>query len=468
MFSINKFFIFISTLLCFQYTNANFDSAHEIYESGDLENAKIAFEALASIGDRHALFSLGVMVYKGEAFDKDPVKAYALMKIANDNYNDDSFNRVSNAVFKKLDTQQKEKIESLLIELDPIYNITSIHKNILPKPINDEDCEPTPNRISSPKPKYPRGEVRNGRMGITKLEYTISPEGYPRDILVTSSTSYAFSTSSIKALEKFIYEPTNNHQPLYSQQMIMTYHLRQDAKAIEVRTRDIISNLNMLEISANQGDAIAQFKYASHLNTFRYFKEYLEDVDLQYRRANEWLFKSASNGLPNAQFDLGRNMLQGIGCEVDFENGIKWIQAAAVVGFSPAQKLLAQSVMSASDISIEKSIAAFSWLKNAALSDNFSAKLLLAWELSTSGIESIRNGERALELLESENVNYHDELRVLETKAAAHAETGDFKKAIRYQKKALKIAKNNDWKIPLIIRRYNLYKNKKTYRGSYY
>ena len=45
------------------------------------------------------------------------------------------------------------------------------------------------------------------------------------------------------------------------------------------------------------------------------------------------------------------------------------------------------------------------------------AKLLLAWEISTSPYSDLRDGKEALQLLEPEPTNYFDKVRILETKA---------------------------------------------------
>lgn len=174
------------------------------------------------------------------------------------------------------------------------------------------------------------------------------------------------------------------------------------------------------------------------------------------------------SGLPHAQYEIGRNMLEGRGCEVDVVNGYKWISAAAIGGYSPAQNALARSALSRKDISFEKSRASISWLRNSTQSEDYIAKLLLAWELSTSNFSEFRNGEEAVKLLESKPDNYFDEVRIMETRAAAFAESGHFKNAIKWQKKAQKMANKLDWDIPLISERLSLYTQNKTYRGSYY
>ncbi len=456
--------ILLQALLFSSFSYASFEKAMEIYSAGRFDEAKSAFEALAAIGDRSSLFNLGVMHYRGEYFEKNPVKAYILMKIANDGADEESFTRISKSIFRKFDDQQKKESEELFIELNSIYNISTIKANIFPRPLNDEDCPPEITPIKRDAPRYPKYELSTGRMGLTHMEFTISPEGYPRDIISTKSTNNAFTKSSVKANKKFLYEPPLDGKPVYGYRTVIIYKLMNS----KVFTKTLTKELDDLKNSAGEGDVIAQYRYASRLNTFRYFKDYLKKVDLQYKTANEWFAKSAKNGLPHAQYEIGRNMLNGRGCEADIVNGYKWINAAAIGGYSPAQNALAQSALTKSDISSEKSLAAIGWLRNSAQSNNFSARLLLAWELSTSNVSELRNAEEALELIDSDTRNYFDDVRIMETKAAAYAELGDFKKAKKYQKKAEKIARKLKWEIPLISERLGLYERGKPYRGTYY
>jgi tetratricopeptide (TPR) repeat protein len=389
------------------------------------------------------------------------------MRIANEGLEDEHFSKLANSIFKKLTQNQKSKAESLYIELNKIHSIDLIRANIFPKLVSDKESAPEIKPIKREAARYPSSEIKALRMGLTEMEYTISPEGYPRDLVVSKVTNRAFTNSSVKAVKKFIYEPSRTGKPTYGKRIVFTYELEDDGD-IEVKTRKLSSELNKLKKSATEGDAVAQYVYATRLNEYRYFKSYLKDIDLQYKTANQWFTKSAEAGLPHSQFEIGRNMVRGKGCEIDVANGHKWINAAAVGGYAPAQVSLARSALSESDTSEEKYIAAIGWLKNAAVADNYSARLLLAWELSTSEVAQIRNGNQALELVDDKPRTYFDEVRIMETTAAANAELGDFDKAVKLQKKAKKTAEKLGWNIPLIAKRLALYQNKQRYRGSYF
>ena len=159
-------------------------------------------------------------------------------------------------------------------------------------------------------------------------------------------------------------------------------------------------------------------------------------------------------------------MLQGRGCAVDRENGLKWITAAAISGFTPAQNLLARSIIE--DQGLNNRNKAKKILEDASKNGDFYSMIMLAWELVTQENIKSENGDRALKLMKSDSGNYYDAIRVQETKAAAYAAIGNFSKAVTHQKKALRISKSRKWEIPKISERLSLYRNEKRYVGQYF
>ena len=448
-------------------SHASYRQALKTYQSGDFAQAKTHFEALAAIGNRASLFNLGVMYARGEAVEEDLVKAYVLVKIANTDIEDDkkNYNDTESQLLELLNEQQKSEAERLFLELDPIYNIKQVRKQTQPRPVSDENSAIVVIPIKRKKPQYPAEEGMYGNMGLTYLEYTISPQGYPRDVVVTSSTSRAFSKATLSAIKGFLYKPMYNGKPVFSHPQVFVFTFNDNPY---INTRSLTLELKQLREAAKQGNAVAQFKYAKQLSAYRHFRKLLKDVDLRFQYANAWYGMSAYQGLANAQYEFGRNIMRGTGCEVDEENGRKWVHAAALSGFSPAQHFMAQDALANNDGSRAGTIAAMRWLRSAASDDSGAASVLLAWELATSPFEDLRNGEEALKIIAKKPRNYFDDVRLLETKAAAYAELGDFKKAKKFQRKAEKKAAKLNWDIPLIAERMSLYDREEAYRGAYY
>ncbi len=79
--------------------------------------------------------------------------------------------------------------------------------------------------------------------------------------------------------------------------------------------------------------------------------------------------------------------------------------------------------------------------------DHLNAANNLAWIKATCPVRSLRDGEHALELASRVNgaTNYQDSGN-LDTLAAAYAETGKFKLAIAYQRKAISLATDAEQK----------------------
>lgn len=466
--AIKKILAMLFIVMLSSYSFGSFEKAMKVYAAGHFAEAKEAFEALAEVGDRPSLFNLGVMYYRGEVGERDPLTAYALMKMANDGSENKYFSDVIASLLTSFTAVQVEQAESRYIELEPIYSINKINEKIFPIPLDDADCPPELQPIKKIAPSYPWKENKSLRMGITQAEYTISPNGYPRDITIVSSTSKGFSKSTISAIKRWLYKPTIDGEPIYGHRMRVIFSF--DTKDVRsVKTQQLAKELEELEVSASAGDVIAQFTYGSRLNTFRYFKDHFQRLDLQYRTANDWFTKSAKGGFPIAQFEIGRNMIEGRGCKVDKVNGYKWVKAAALGGLPAAQKMVAQAALVASDVPDKQAMAAVNWLRSAVRSGDYPSRLLLAWELATSDEAALRDGSEALALLAQEKpYSYADDVRVYETKAAAYAESGDFKKAIKFQEKAIDEAEDNDWNIPMLALRLAFYKNKKPYRGAYF
>ncbi len=447
---------------------ASFSNAMKTYQDGRFEEAKIAFETMALIGDPSSLFNLGVMHFRGEAVDKDLVTAYVLMKIATENATNSDFEKTTQIIFSKLTEKQKQEIDSNYQRLSERYSISSVNQNVFPKLLNDEDCPPELEPIRRAKLVYPRSQLESGKTGLVHSDYTISPEGYPREINVSRTTNPTFAKAAIKGIQQSLFQPTLDGMPI-NKRMVSVF-LINTQEGDRITTEGFKRQLETLKAESENGNVVAQYKYADSLNTYRHFKRYFKKQRFQYREANEWYTKSARGGLANAQFELGRNMLEGRGCEVDRENGFKWIKASAIGGYSRAQTYLATAELSGVASTSNGSHAVINWLRNAVQGGqfNYHPKLLLAWELVASPEKSMLNPDEALELIRDKPYYFSDKIRILETQAAAYAQKSQFAKAIKLQKKAAKVAEKKGWKIAKIDERLELYQKQQTAIGNYY
>ncbi|MDR2757623.1 MAG: tetratricopeptide repeat protein [Planctomycetaceae bacterium] len=92
----------------------------------------------------------------------------------------------------------------------------------------------------------------------------------------------------------------------------------------------------------------------------------------------------------------------------------------------------------------------------------------LSWILSTSPLESIRNGKRALELAEKAGqLTDYKKAYILSTLAAAYAEIGNFEKAVEWSQKSIEYAKDDENvsdRIEELQKELDSYKQKKPFR----
>lgn len=97
--------------------------------------------------------------------------------------------------------------------------------------------------------------------------------------------------------------------------------------------------------------------------------------------------------------------------------------------------------------------------------DLWSAHNDLAWLLATCPVDELRNGAKAVEhATRAVELTKGDDWNALDTRAAAHAEAGEFDKAVEWAEKA--IAKAPATANEQLVARLNLYKEQKPYHEA--
>ncbi|MGD1989218.1 MAG: tetratricopeptide repeat protein [Pseudomonadales bacterium] len=184
-------------------------------------------------------------------------------------------------------------------------------------------------------------------------------------------------------------------------------------------------------------------------------------------QARAWRLRAATAGVPRAQFQLAAE-LEAAGNESE---ALQWLKAAAKVGHEGAQRRLAWALESGSltrrdlpealrwyaraaakgDPYAQTALARLKWtgqglaqdqsgalalLRKASTAGYQDAQRALAWHLATAANPELRNAAYARALAEplAQAAPTASHLAVL---AAAHAASGDFAEALRWQKRAL-------------------------------
>ena len=442
---------------------ANFDKAMEAYSAGHYAEAYRSFDALAAIGDYSSAFNIGVMFYRGEYVERDLAEAWAWMQLAASQSGSEDMSATAGKIFAQLPAEMHESAELRLEALLHSHGKEKVLEDLNPVLLSDEECEVDRTPTAKEPPQYPRVELRRGRFGRVVVEYSVMPGGHVRDVTVVQSSAPSFAEAAGESALHYRYEPLAVPEPTSGIKTAITFNI---PGPIDNKRR-LMAELDEWKGKAEAGDAVAQYVYAYRLGVFRSFRKYMKGVDLEYQTANKWYLEAAQQGIPQAQFEIGRNMVMGRGCKADAENGLKWISAAAVAGIPEAQKYLATSTGAMPEDARREH--AIRWLKNAAMNGHYFSGLLLAWELVTGpGQVSTEDLKLARELVEAERVDYFDRVRIFETRAAVAAAEADFEKAQRLQQQAIDIAERLEWDLRDVNHRREAYRRGEKWNGPYY
>jgi len=236
--------------------------------------------------------------------------------------------------------------------------------------------------------------------------------------------------------------------------------------------REIVYNSRFYEIQKDAENGIA---HAQYLIGMMHQTGYNVEIDLE--KASEWLHASALQGYPLAQNEVGMLYETGQnGVIKNVEIAYYWYKLAAIQDYAPAADNLAY--MLANGKGVERDFnEALVWYERAAEQGYIQAIQNLAWLLATVPVDGLRNGARALRLIEPIAMEYSDNPGILDTLAAACAEVGLFAEAVAIQEEAIRflerrassersvaMTQQNRERVLRFTARLMLYKNDKPWR----
>ncbi|WP_341937180.1 energy transducer TonB [Marinimicrobium sp. C2-29] len=436
------------------------------YDAGRFEAAYGAFRDAAERGDHLAQMNLGVMYLRGEFVERDLIESYAWLALsAQDPELDEQ--GTQKLVFKHLDDAQREQAKARHDALRQRYGNEALIERMQPTFSGAEFSVKRFRPIYLYPPDYPRSAARQGKEGWVDFMFTIEKDGTTSDHLAYFSMDDRFTKAALKVLRGFQFEPTTlDGEPVlvHGATYRFVFVLDNGRDHEDLRGRIVDRNLTRARAEADAGGAQDQFAYAYLTQAAQSYggTDYLSPENLQ--NPNDWFIKAARQGHSTAGFFLGRNILYGDACEEDAEKSHFWLLQSANDGVIDAQYLLALELFSGARFEKNPEQALF-WLKEAA-TQKAAARLRYAWVLATHPDDNVRSASLAQSFWESVDEDYPDRQRYYMTAAAIAAEQGDFDKAIRWQKKVLKDAKQ--LKLPVAGREAHLalYREGKPLRES--
>lgn len=407
-----------------------FEFALSQYNERQFESARARFDELSELGLPEAQRNLAVMLVKGEGGKRDLAMSYALLAAAakqGDSQATPLLPRVD-ALIKTED--ERARAQALAEQWISERTLDAVMRELEPKYSNPSDAKEPKTygiKISDMRrvePTYPTLMARRGIEGTTQLQFLIPAHGHPRDFRLVASTNPEFTAATVAALSQWtIQVEKTKTSRLYSQ--VINYRLGGGSAFADAAARRV----GELERDAQSGDETAMYRLGWALATLP-----VDDKALTESQSLRWLYAAARAGIRDAAFDVHTRLREGSGCTRDTELAAKWANLAAALGQPDALRKVSQQRFRAGAVQ-----EAIFYVRGTVSSGGRPTDIArLAWMLATIDIDSEREGQRALDLIDSVESTYLDRAAWHEIRAAALANTGQWDAAKKEQLKALR------------------------------
>ncbi len=442
-------YILYSVLLS-QLAWADFNDATEAYANQNYKAAFTEFHRLAQLGNKRAQFNLGVMYLNGEFVEQDKLKAYAWGKLSEHSENPE-FSQIRLTLEKAFNAEELLQAESVFKDIDGDYGDEQIYSQFSPivyqasEGSKQNKTEYQINILSRKAPRFPKEAFYDRIQGWVTVGFEVHPDGSARNpYVIDAYPENTFENETLKAVQNFKFDVQFNPQvePFAVQaRQTIEYSLENLANPDKLK-QYYEERLEQLHQLAKQGSAKAQYLYAIAASSNILNK----DNKIPQEAVNQWLLKSAQNGHLEAQYQLGKNILRGKGCQVEKQKGIDWIVYAAEQGH-PRSSRTAYSLLTQYNNLNNTNKPAEHWLKMAAENGDADAQLDYAEFLVKQENTESDDLILARELLKKQADIRDKSVKWYQISASIYQQQGDSKKAEKEQKKADKMAKKLGWKI---------------------
>lgn len=441
-------------ILSIPFAYADFDSAMGLYEAKNFSDSMAEFKRLSSLGHKQSQLNLGVMYFRGEGVEKNPVEAYAWAALAASD-GDAERARTRDLIDKRLAKEEKSRALTRASELLAQMGDQALEEKLTPVMLSDMECQFQIKPLKMTQPKYPQEMMHEGKSGSVDVEYTIDKLGFARDYSAIVSTDKGFEKTIFTALRQWQYQP-----------------VLVDGKATEVAVTQLRVKFSIAGAKPDKNEvkkylndlrAKAELGKVADMYAFAYITNLLPELQVQRQESNSWYLKAAQAGLPRAQYEIGKSLMRGEGCKMDPEKGIYWLTMAAKSNSPNAQYFLGVSLLGSNKF-VQNKQQAIEWLNHAVAGDHDKAAMRLAWILATDTDEHIRDPKRALALVTKVYEKYPDQLRANENLAAAQAANNLFDDAVKSQKSAISWAKRFDYPLTDLQARLVAYQQHQEWR----
>jgi TonB family protein len=429
-------------------------SAKAAYEKNDYAAAFAEFRALAELGHPLAQESLAIMYASGQGVTRDGIRAYAWAKVARENGAGDRAQVIVDQLQQFVTPQTRQPVD----EIHAAFGKQAIDARLFPSK-RDGDTEPEARsnckfvKAVPPARYYPAAALKNGISGSVIVEATIHPDGRARNPrVIFGMPPDTFSKAGRQAAFESEFLPSQESEPRGPCRITFTTNFYADNLQND---RAMKAQLEPIKAAAEAGDPSAQLHYAAVMMGWRQLNPDREEVWWMFRRA-------AQAGLPSAQYVVGVFAVNGSRSPENREKGLRWLEMAVAGGQSEAKVALARELLRG-ERGTEAFIRSRELLEGAADAGSKDGKYFLADLLVGDPDPARRDPRRALSLLREE---YRlEDPGMVEIRAAAHSQIGDFDKAVSSAKSALSMARKFKWDVAPQTERLALYEKKQAWSG---
>lgn len=453
-----KFFLSCFSFLVMVFTSAlaaaDFNRAVQNFAAERYAPAIAEFTQLAALGHAGAQFNLAAMHVLGQGAVKDNIEAYAWISLVAEDGDDATAVSLRDKLWSRFNDSDRPKAQERAAQLQTLYSKKILQQTLWPNVVAQTENNRPANPYHNVGPEYPKRALNLRLEGAVDVEYSLDRDGYITDYAIAYSTDKIFNAATLKAVKTWRFEPWvigSERVPVVG--LTARIHFRTDSNPDIENIEDVQQQkiLNELRLKAEAGEPVDMYNYA-------YIGSILREQPLPPTQANKWYLRAAQAGLPEAQYQLGRHLHYGFGCELDVAKARQWLTLAADAGMPAAQYFLAENLLS------HETEAGIEWLEKAAAAKLPRAVVKQAWMLATHKDESRRDGERALALINGQLKRYPDQLSAQRTLAASQAATGDFSSAVATQEEVIKLAKSLQRPIEIEQQRLVFYRAKNAWQ----
>ncbi len=443
-----KFYLSIIIFLSLTFSStlrADLLSATLEYNKGNYLSSYQEFQRLAKLGNRDAIFNIGVMYLHGQGVEKNLTSAHSWFLLAADFGVEEAR---SAARLIEMEVNDPTSLENHYQTLNQNFSYSIFSRDLQPV-FNPEQYthDQQPKRIYTLDAKYPQEAYEKGQEGWVWLDFDIDESGAVKDVeILDAFPDNTFNRSIYNAVRRWRYEPyvVNGKAQIYRNRSLIyhftTFKGKRYKESFASQKREYQKKISELIESAEQGNAIVQYYIANWMvadehNATRLLKFHWSDENA----GSQLLLSSASNGYSNSQYRLGSSLLRGEYTQANREKGLNWILLAAQGGFVHAQYRLARELLDKRHVEfdVEKSQR---WMIAAADSGHFRA-------IRDMVVQSVDNKSftTALKYLKLGLIqdDSHPDLLLAQAKILKHQ--GQTSLATKNAKKALKEAKSRGW-----------------------